>query len=470
MVLRVRVLMKKITLFSLIMLITGSIDSIRNLPVTALFGANLIFFFVVGAIIFLIPSALVSAQLSVLWPHQGGIYHWVRRAFGPHTAALAVWLQWINTMVWFPTILSFIAGTLAFLVNPSLVHNRLYLLSVVLGVFWLVTLINMRGLQQSAAFASLCAVVGLLIPFALIIILGFVWVLGGHPMQIQLGVRHWLPHFSHLGSWVSLTGVVTAFLGMELATVHLGQIKQADRLFPRALVISVVLVLLIMIFGALVIAVVIPSTSISLVAGVMQTFAVFLRAYHMAWLIALMALFILIGSLGGMVNWLISPARGLLHAAEDGFLPPSLGTLNKAGVATRILWLQGAVVTFICMSMLLMPTVNGAYWLLTDLSTQLYLGMYVLMFIAALVLSRRQHSPADLLKLSGGRIGLRFICLLGLIGCAISMWVGFIPPQHIQVGGARHFELMFISGLVLMVLPVLLLWWQRSRSRQGLRG
>ena len=92
--------MQKISLFSLAMLITGAIDSIRNLPASALFGAEILFFFALAAICFLLPTALISAELSASLPAEGGIYQWTKHAMGKNLGFVAVWLQWINTMVW----------------------------------------------------------------------------------------------------------------------------------------------------------------------------------------------------------------------------------------------------------------------------------------------------------------------------------------------------------------------------------
>src|SRR3990167_6784257 len=131
----------RLSVFTLAMLITVSIDSIRNLPTMALFGSSLIFFFILSALVFLIPLSLVCAELSSTWSKQGGVYYWVKMAFGEKTGFIAVWLQWINTMIWFPTILSFIAATLAYLVDPGLMNNKLYLVAVILGVFWFQTLL-----------------------------------------------------------------------------------------------------------------------------------------------------------------------------------------------------------------------------------------------------------------------------------------------------------------------------------------
>src|SRR4029077_11687237 len=121
---------------------SGAVDSIRNLPATALFGSSLIFYFIFSAIIFLIPAALVSAELASKGSDQSGVFQWTKTAFGEKTAFLAIWLQWISNLVWFPTILSFLAGTATYFISPELAQNKLYLVSTILGTFWFLTLIN----------------------------------------------------------------------------------------------------------------------------------------------------------------------------------------------------------------------------------------------------------------------------------------------------------------------------------------
>src|SRR3990167_5842716 len=111
---------KPLTIFSLTMMNVIAVDSLRNLTVSAEYGAALIFFYAVAAIMFYIPCVLVAAELATGWPQTGGAYIWVREAFGRRFGFLAIWLQWGYNVVWYPTILSFISGTLAYLINPSL--------------------------------------------------------------------------------------------------------------------------------------------------------------------------------------------------------------------------------------------------------------------------------------------------------------------------------------------------------------
>lgn len=454
---------EKISVLALVLLITGAIDSIRNLPATALFGSTLIFFFIFSALVFLIPVALVSAELASSWSEEeGGIYSWVKHAFGENVAFFTIWLQWINTLVWYPTILSFIAGTLAYLINPELAQNKYYLISIILIIFWSLTCVGLSGLRASASFAGFCAIFGMILPMGFIILLAFIWLLKGNPIAIDMGLSHLLPQWKDSQSWVSLTAIMTSFLGMELAAVHVRNVNNPQKNFPRAMFFSVLLILFTMIFGSLAIAFVLPNEKISLIDGVMRAFDNFLQAYHLSWIMPILVILLLIGSLGSMINWIISPAKGILMAAKNNFLPQFMCKLNKHGVASRVLLVQAIIVTLLCGGFLLLPSVNAIYWLFTDLSTELYMMMYVLMFIAAWQLKRKFTHIKRPFTIPGGKTGYYLTCILGLIGCSITLFVGFIPPeQAIDVGGAAHFRKIFTIGIISMLTPAFLLYLRK---------
>ncbi|MFI0348154.1 MAG: APC family permease [Chthoniobacterales bacterium] len=446
---------KRLTQLALVLLITGAIDNIRNLPTTALFGSSLIFFILFSALIFLIPTALVSAQLASSSQEKGGIYYWTCLALGEKAGLLALWLQWVNTLVWFPTILSFIAGTTTYLFNPGLANNKIYLVSFVIIIFWSMTLVSLKGVHTSAKFANICVLIGTVIPMVLMIGLAVFWVISGKPLEISFTPHTLFPTLTSSENWISLTAIIASFLGIELATVHINEVKDPEKTFPRALFLSVVIIILTMALGSLAIALILPVDKINLVDGTMQAFAKFFSVYHLGAMVPIITLMIVIGSLGNMIIWIISPAKGLLQAAETGYLPSYFTFKNKHGVASRILIAQAIVVTVVCLASQLMPSVNGSYWLLTDLSTQLYVLMYIPMFIAALVLAKKLLPSADAFQIPGGKLGTWLVCLLGLTGCMITLAVGFIPPPNIDVGGARHYITVFTSGMLVMIAPVL---------------
>jgi len=457
-----------ISLVSLVLLITGAIDSIRNLPATALFGSSLIFFFIVSSIIFLIPVAFVAAELASTWSdEEGGIYFWVKQAFGEQWAFMTIWLQWINTIVWYPSMISFIAGTAAYFFDPSWATHKMYIITVIIVVFWTMTLINLRGVSTSARFAAICAVLGMLIPMALIIILGIIWICKGNPIHVSFSVNTLIPHWKDNASWISLTAIMTSFLGMELAAVHVKQVKNPQRNFPRAILYSVLLILSTIIFGSLAIAFVLPSQDISLVSGVMQAFNNFFAVYHLQYMTPIITALLLLGSLGGMTNWIIAPVKGLLMAAEGGYMPPILARRNARGVPVNLLLLQAILVTCFCGAFVLIPSVNGIYWLLTALSTQLYMLMYVMMFLAALkIRNKKKHKKnAKTFSIPGGRAGFFVTCILGLLGCFITLIVGFIPPEILDIGSVLRYELTFCIGFVGLLIPSVLFYYYRKRRK-----
>jgi len=452
-----------LTTIPLTLLITGAIDSIRNLPTTALFGSALIFFFIFSALVFLIPSALVSAELSAASKdHKNGIYYWLSSALGSHFGLLGAWLQWINTMVWFPTILSFLVATATYFINPELAQNKGFLATMILAFYWLLTWINLKGFHTSAKFANTCTLIGMIMPFILIIGLAMIWVVLGKPIQIQFNAQTLLPSFSHFDNWISLTAITASFLGIELATVHVKEVHEPQTTFPKALALSVLCILVPMILGSLAIAMVLPKDQINLVSGVMQAFTNFLSAYHLNYLVPLITLMILVGSIGNMTSWVISPAKSLLQAAHDGYLPPALTQLNENQVASKLLITQALIVSLVCLAFVLMPSVNGSYWLLTALSTQLYVLMYVLMFIAALVLKFKNQTANKIIP--GGKLGLVLVCLLGFVGCGITLLIGFIPPESLNIGSMLRYELIFSLGLITMISPVSLLYLYKKNQ------
>lgn len=443
-----------IGVLALALMMTGAVDGIGDLPSIALFGQQLVFFFILGAIMFLLPAGLISAELCTQFKEESGIYYWSKQAFGASTGTFAAWLQWVNTMVWFPTALPALTGTLAYLLAPGLAHNPVYLVGSSLFVFWVMTLVNMKGIKQASRIAAIGIGLGMVIPMCLIIGMAFLWVIMGKPLALHLTDKAILPPLSHAATWASLTAIITSFLGMELAAVHVKKIHNAHKIFPKALMIAIAIIIFTMGIGSLGVALVIPHQSIVLTTGTIQTFHMLFTTFHIGWMEKVAGLLLILGSAGAMVNWLISPANSLAHAAKDGFLPKILAKDNQHHMPANVLLLQAVIVSLVSMAFFLMPSINGSYWLLIDLSTELYVIMYLLMFAA----SFKHLCRAEKINvIPGGKLGAIALSILGLIACIITLTIGFFPPTQINFGTTTHFMLLFAGGLLVMVSPSILL-------------
>lgn len=449
---------RALTIFSLTMITVGSVDSVRNLPATALFGSQLIAFFILGALLFLIPCALVSAELASRYPQQGGIYVWVKRAFGKRMGFLAIWLQWIENVIWYPLLLSFVAGSIGYIISPHLMDNPIFLISIILCSFWGVTALNLLGMHTSAMFSTICTLSGLLLPMSLIISLGVVWFFCGNPINVDFSLHNLVPHYSNSDAWRSLTAIMMSFCGIEIATVHASDVDNPQRAFPVALAYSVLIILITLILGSLAIAIVVPHDQISLVAGIMQAFDMFFSAYHLNWVMPLVALMLILGGLGSVNNWIIAPTKGLLIAAQEGNLPASYQATNGYGAPTKLLMIQAVIVSLLCAAFLFMPSVNSAYWFLTALAAQLYMVMYLIMFITAIVLRYREPDvEVSAFRVPGGTLGLYFVAGIGIIGTLLTIVVSFLPPEDVDIVHTGWYFISLAVGLLLMCIPPLLL-------------
>ena len=197
-----------ISVFVLAMLNVSIMASLRNLPLVAEFGLSALFFFFIVALFFLIPCAFISAELATGWSKEGGVYIWVREGLGDRWGFLAIWMQWVHNVAWYPVIMSFVAVTLAYLIDPALADNKFFVVSVILVGFWGMTLLNYLGIKTSGWFSSIGVILGTLLPGLLIIILGFSWVVGGNPIQTPLSWDALIPSFSNLGNLVFSGGFV----------------------------------------------------------------------------------------------------------------------------------------------------------------------------------------------------------------------------------------------------------------------
>src|SRR3990167_6282099 len=223
-----------LSVFSLVMINVIAVDSLRTLPMSAILGLSLVFYYLVAAVMFFIPVSLISAELATTYPHTGGLYVWVREAFGLRAGFMTIWLQWIYNVVWYPTILAFIISTSSYLFSPSLANNASFLLVASIILFWSFTMLNAFGMRLSSFISTLGAIFGTIVPIIFIIILGIIWLTGGNHIALDLN-QNIIPKFNSLNQFALLPGILFGLLGMEMSAVHAEEVKNPQRDYPRAL-------------------------------------------------------------------------------------------------------------------------------------------------------------------------------------------------------------------------------------------
>jgi len=458
---------KVLGFFQLVMINVIAVDSIRTLTFSAVFGFSLVFFYIIAALVFFIPTALVSAELGTGWPNRGGIYVWVREAFGKRFSFFVIWLNWIYNIIWYPTILALIVGTFSYLFNPDLANNPVYMCAGVLIIYWGITLINCLGMKASSILSTVGALIGTIVPMVFIAVLGIVYVMQDRPINISFSWSQFFPQASASSNLAFLTNVLFGLLGLEMVATHAAEMRNPTRDYPRSLLVSCIIILSTIVFASLAIAMVVPNRELSLATGVMQAFSVFVAAFQMPWLLPLIAACIILGGLSGVGAWIIGPTKGLLVACQDGSLPASLGKTNKKGVPVRILLIQAIIVSILSLAFLLLPTVNSSFWLLSAMTAQLALICYVALFAAALKLHYYRADVYRRFRIPGKKVGIWTVCLSGSLCCLLVIALGFLPPSDIPFHNIAAYEAILIGGMALFcILPYVLYaqWNKRKKS------
>jgi glutamate:GABA antiporter len=454
------------------LLIIGSVGDLGSAPATAVFGLASVVLFVVPAVVFLVPAALVSAELASGW--KGGVYNWVSEGISPGMGFAAVWCQFAQTTFYYPAVLAYVASTLAYVFAPGLAHSGLYTTIVIIVLFWGAVLVSSRGVVAADKLASWGILIGTLIPGLVLVVLAAIYLVQGNSSAAPLDAHHVLPPWHGLTSIVLVVNGFFTYAGVEVNAVHVDDLRDAPREFPKAVLVAVILILLVFILPTLAISVAVPAAHISFTAGVMQAFRSLLDHFGLGLLQPILAIGLVIASVSGLLDWLTGPSTGLVDIGrERGYLPRYFQQLNGHGVQVHILAAQGIVITLIGLLYALVPTVSRAYWVFAALATEVYLIMYVLMFVAAANLRRREpdhqrgyRAPAILT-----------ICVVGTVASIAACAVGLLPPSQLGQVSAPAYAIALLAGvLAIGVLPPLLLYrlrrssWRTPESTAGPRS
>lgn len=324
----------KLSIMTLAVMNITTVVSLRGLPSEAEYGITSAFYYLFAAIFFLIPVSLVAAELATGWPQKGGVFRWVGEAFGHRWGFIAIYLQWLATTIWFPTVLIFAAVSLAFIgphpvADSHLASNRMYTVIILLLVYWIATLVTLRGIHSSARLATLGGLIGTIIPVIILMVLTLVYVLAGNPVHFVARAADFFPDLSNLNNLVLASSIFLFFAGMEINAVHVVEVDNPSRNYPMAIISAAIATVLIFVFGTQCIATLIPKEQINLVQSLLIAYNTLFDHFGLHWLSEVVAAMLAFGVLGQITAIVAGPSTGLLQVGRSGYLPPSLPAKNQ---------------------------------------------------------------------------------------------------------------------------------------------
>ncbi len=450
----------KLGVFTLAIMNVTAVVSLRGLPAEAVYGMSSAFYYLFAAIVFLIPTSLVAAELAAMFQDkQGGVFRWVGEAYGKKWGFLAIWVQWIESTIWYPTVLTFGAVSIAFIGmndahDMTLANNKYYTLAVVLIIYWLATFISMKGMSWVGKVAKVGGMVGTIIPAALLIILGIVYLATGGHSNMDFH-SSFFPDFTNFDNVVLAASIFLFYAGMEMGGIHVKDVDNPSKNYPKAVFIGALITVIIFVLGTFALGIIIPAKDISLTQSLLVGFDNYFRYIHASWLSPIIAIALAFGVLAGVLTWVAGPSKGIFAVGKAGYMPPFFQKTNKLGVQKNILYVQGIAVTVLSLLFVVMPSVQSFYQILSQLTVILYLIMYMLMFSGAIALRYKMKKLNRPFRIGKGGNGLMWIIAgLGFCGSLLAFVLSFIPPSQISTGSNTvWFSVLIIGALIVVIAP-----------------
>ena len=460
----------KLGIFTLAIMNVTAVVSLRGIPAEAEYGVSSAFYYLFAAIVFLIPTSMVAAEMAAMFQDkQGGVFRWVGEAYGKKWGFLAIWLQWIQNAIWYPTVLTFGAVSIAFIgmnqsADMTLASNRIYTLVVVLGIYWLATWISLKGMGWVGKVAKAGGLAGTIIPAALLVILGIVYLATGGESQMDFNGK-FFPDLNNLDNLVLASSIFLFYAGMEMSGIHVKEMDNPAKNYPKAIFIGAAITVLIFILGTFSLGAIIPQKEINLTQSLLIGFDRYFSYIHASWLSPIMAIALSFGVLAGVLTWVAGPSKGIFAVGKAGYLPPFFQKTNKIGVQKNILMVQGVIVTLLGLLFVVMPSVQSFYQILSQLSVLLYLIMYLLMFSGAIRLRYIMKDAPRPFKIGTKGNGMMWIIAgLGFAGSLLAFVLSFIPPAQINTGSNAVWFSVLIGGCIVVVAAPFIIYANRKES------
>ena len=431
-------------------------------------GTSSISLWVIAAVFFFVPSALVINELSSRFPNEGGLYVWSKEAFGDFHGFVAGWCYWIYTVFYFPGLLLASASMSAYIIGEngaSLEHDRTFLLLVSVGYLVVAVILNIVGLNigkwlQNAGGVS--TYLPLLILVAVAVLLG---VRHGSVTPFSLASLKPVWNWDTVNFW---SQIAFAFTGLELVSAMGDEVRDPQRTLPRAVYAAGALIAAMYIVGTLAVLALVPAADVSATSGVFHAITVGSIALKIGFFGVVAALLVTVGNAGGVGSTVAGIARVPFVVGIDRYLPASFGKIHPRWKTPYVSILVQAALSgaILLLGQIKNDRIQDVYQFLVDAAIILYFIPFLYMFAAAIKLFGRPDRMANkhAVLIPGGKLGVWILSIVGFLIVLVGIGVSLVPPG--ESTNKLGFELRLVGGTVLAIVFGLVLYFRGARTKK----
>lgn len=464
---------KQLTLLGFFAITASMVMAVYEYPTFATSGFSLVFFLLLGGLLWFIPVALCAAEMATVegW-QEGGVFTWVSNTIGERWGFAAISFGYLQIAIGFIPMLYFVLGALSYILDwPELNTDPIIKTIASLVILWVLAFTQFGGTKYTATIAKVGFFAGILLPALILVFLAISYLVSGAPLAIEISAKTFFPDFTQIGTLVVFVAFILSYMGVEASATHVNEMKNPGRDYPLAMFLLMIAAICLSSIGGLSVAAVIPNSEINLSAGVVQTFNVLVLHFSAAlsWAVKIIAALLLLGVLAEIASWIVGPSRGMFVAAQKGILPQRLAKVNKNGVPVALVITQ-LIITSIAIVVLTNTGGGGnmSFLIALALTVVIYLCSYFMLFIGYMQLICKQPEKKRAFNIPGGKGVKLLVALVGLIISILAFVVSFFPPSSLPgSGGAETYVTMLVvSFIVIFALPFIIYAFHNKQGKK----
>ena len=393
---------------------------------TAAIGNTQYFWWLFLILAFCLPYGLITAELGSTFESEGGMYDWVKKAFGKKMASRVAWNYWINFPLWISSLAVAVTDVVAGIFEIELGIPALLILQ--LGYIGIVTFLSTNRIGENKWFVNIGTFFKITFMLALGLLGIYAWIKTGQSANPVQSAADLFPTLD-LASLSFLSIIIFNFLGFEVVATFTSDMENPKKEIPKALII-----------GGLIMAIfyILPATGVNVamsleeaeVAGITDSFALLLTSLNVnpdviRFIVIAAGLMFIYTMVANIVSWSFGVNSVAKYSADDGGLPKMFSKANKDGVPTNAAIINGVVAAIICVAGILLgqfgsDAANNLFWTFFSLSLVTLLISYIPLFAAFLKL-RKTDKTERVYKVPGNQLVLNIITWVPLVLLVLSI-------------------------------------------------
>jgi glutamate:GABA antiporter len=438
---------KKLRLFDSVLLAVTVVLVAESVAPAAAVGPSQFFWWVLLLIGFFLPYGLVSAELGTTYNDEGGIYDWVKRAYGPRNGGRVAWLYWINYPLWM--------GSLAVLVPTTLTevfgHEFGTVSSIIISLvfIWIVTVISFFRISDSKWILNLAAIFKVFI----MVSLGGIGIYFAFTQGVAntFSAKTMMPSFD-ITSLSFISVIIFNFLGFEVVASMSGEMNNPQKDIPKALIMGGLLISVFYLLAAFGIGVAIPFEELTTDSGLMESFSILLGTGG-GWFVTIIGLMFLFTLGANLISWAYGVNYVALYASENHSLPKVFKWKSKkTDMPMGAPLLNGIIASVLVLIVPVMINfgLEDIFWSFFALNLVTLLASYIFMFPAFLKLREIDPNRERPFKVKAKGAMLRVIAYVPLVLLVTSVVFTIVPLDLSEE--ELMFKLPLLIGTIISVI------------------